>query len=104
MNLCEDFYHLIAWEKLKYETYYTKCQMLFMGSNMYLKLIIIATSILNVVIGNKYPPQPKGLRKTYIAGGIIASVGNYQIVDILLSTSMSDDQTIFQLDGLSLFP
>ena len=69
---------------------------------MYLKLIIIATYVLNV-IGNKFH-LGRGWREIYVANGTIASVGNYQIVDILLSTSMSDDQTIFQLDGLSLFP
>ena len=70
---------------------------------MYLKLIFTATCILKVVVGKKFAPG-RGWRDTYIANGSIASVGNYQIVDILLSTFKSDDQTIFQLDGLSLFP
>ena len=75
--------------------------MLFMGT-MYLKLILISTYVLNV-IGNKFH-LGRGWREIYVANGTIASVGNYQIVDILLSTSMSDVQTIFQVDGLSLFP
>ena len=75
--------------------------MLFMGT-MYLKLIFTATYVLNV-IGNKFH-LGRGWREIYVANGTIASVGNYQIVDILLSTSMSDVQTIFQVDGLSLFP
>ena len=61
---------------MKYETYNTKCQLLFMGSTMYLKLIFTATCILNVVIGKKFAPG-RGWRDTYIANGSIASVGNY---------------------------
>ena len=49
--------------------------MLFMGSTMYLKLIIIATSILNLVIGNKFNPG-RGWREVYIGAGGPASIGN----------------------------
>ena len=65
--------------------------MLFMGT-MYLKLIFTATYVLNV-IGNKFNPG-RGWREIYVANGTIASVGNYQIVDILLSTFNSDDKNI----------
>ena len=53
--------------------------MLFMGT-MYLKLILISTYVLNV-IGNKFH-LGRGWREIYVANGTIASVGNYQIVDI----------------------
>ena len=49
---------------------------------MYLKLIITAAYILNV-IGNKSFPD-NVLQEAFVAEGFIANVGNYQIVDIRL--------------------
>ena len=67
---------------MKYETYYKKCQLLFMGSTMYLKLVITAAYILNVIGNTSYPGN--GLQEAFVANGFIANVGNYQILDLLL--------------------
>ena len=53
-----------------------------MGSTMYLKLVITAAYILNVIGNTSYPGN--GLQEAFVANGFIANVGNYQILDILL--------------------